>query len=84
VQSALFDRYKRRVVVPLARQACVDNVAAPRFNPTFTIEDTPVVLQPLNVVSVATNTLGTAVHSLAAQGQHIIDALDELITRAYG
>lgn len=84
VQSALFDGYKRRVVVPLVKKTYLDKVAAPRFNPTFVIEGTPVILQPLNVVSVATNTLGKAVGSLTEQGQQIIDALDELITRAHG
>lgn len=84
VQSAVFDGYKRRVVVPLVKRAYLDNVTFSRFNPTFTIKGTSVVLHPLEIVSIATDKLGKAVHSLAEDGQQIIDALDELITRAHG
>ena len=84
VQSAIFDGYKRRVVVPLVKKSHVDKVALPRFNPTFTIEGTPVILHPLELVSVATDQLGKVVHSLTEEGQLIIDALDELVTRAHG
>lgn len=84
VQSSIFDDYKRRVVVPLVKKTYLGEVPFPRFNPTFVIEGTPVVLHPLELVSVATNSLGTFVESLAEAGQSIIDALDELISRAYG
>ncbi|MFC4308481.1 CcdB family protein [Steroidobacter flavus] len=84
VQSALFDGYKRRVVVPLVKKSQLDKIALPRFNPTFNIEGTAVVLHPLELVSVATDKLGKVVHSLAEESQQIIDALDELITRAHG
>lgn len=84
VQSAIFDGYKRRVVVPLVKKSCLDKITLPRFNPTFIIEGTTVVLHPLELVSIATDELGKVVHSLAEEGQQIIDALDELITRAHG
>jgi toxin CcdB len=84
VQSSIFDDYRRRVVVPLVRKSCLDSVSFPRFNPTFKIEKTPVVLHPLEIVSVAENTLGPFVQSLLDDGQRIIDALDELINRAHG
>jgi toxin CcdB len=84
VQSSIFDGYRRRIVVPLVKQSYLDQVPFPRFNPTFVVEGTPVVLHPLEIVSVATNTLGKVVHSLAEESQFIIDALDELITRAHG
>jgi toxin CcdB len=84
VQSAIFDGYRRRVVVPLVKKSYVDKVTLPRFNPTFTIEGTAVVLHPLELVSIATDKLGKKVHSLASEGQQIIDALDELITHAHG
>lgn len=84
VQSAIFEGYKRRVVVPLVKKSHLDKVALPRFNPTFTIEGTSVVLHPLELVSVATDQLGKVVHSLAEEGQQILDALDELITSAHG
>lgn len=84
VQSSIFDDYRRRVVIPLVKQSYLDQVPFPRFNPTFIVEDTPVVLHPLEIVSVATSSLGRFVQSLAQEDQRIIDALDELITRAHG
>jgi toxin CcdB len=84
VQSAIFDDYKRRVVVPLVKKSDLDKVSHPRFNPTFVIERTPVVLHPLEIVSVAKDALGKFVKSLADEGHQIIDALDELITGAHG
>lgn len=83
VQSSVFDDYRRRVVVPLVKQAYLGEVALARFNPTFSVEGTSVVLHPLEIVSVANTSLGKVVHSLAEEGQFIIDALDELITRAH-
>jgi toxin CcdB len=75
VQSSIFDSYRRRVVVPLVKRSYLDAVTLPRFNPTFIIEETPVVLHPLEMVSVARNKLGQFVETLADQGQQIIDAL---------
>jgi toxin CcdB len=43
-----------------------------------------VVLHPLEIVSVANENLGEQVGSLAADGDAIIAALDELITRRFG
>jgi len=84
VQSSLFDDYKRRVVIPLVKKVYLDKVTHPRFNPTFLIEKTPVVLHPLETTSVAKDKLGKFVKSLANEGDQIIAALDELITRARG
>ena len=44
VQSSIFDEYRRRVVVPLVKAAYVGKIANPRFNPTFKIAKTTVVL----------------------------------------
>lgn len=54
------------------------------MNPVFRIGDAEVVLNPLQVVSVATDQLGVFVDSLAEHGQQITDAMDELMTRAWG
>lgn len=84
VQSAIFDRYNRRVVVPLVKKSQLDKVALSRLNPIFTIEGASVVLHPLQLASVSKEKLGQPVHSLAEHSQQIIDALDELTTRAHG
>jgi toxin CcdB len=82
VQSKLYDDYKRRVVVPLVRATAVGNVANPRFNPTFKIEKTLVVLHPMEIVSVALEDLGKPVASLAKDEDRIIGALDDLLMRS--
>lgn len=83
VQSSLYDGYQRRVVVPLVRMSVIGKIANPRFNPSYTIDGIAVIFHPLEIVSVATEQLGAFVQSLAAEGQGIMDALDELLTRAW-
>jgi toxin CcdB len=84
VQSSLYDEYNRRVVVPLVKKSYLNKVSHPRFNPTFRVKNVPVVLHPLEIVSVPSDKLGQLVGSLANDSDRIIDALDELISRAWG
>ena len=92
VQSALYDGYRRRMVVPLVRRtslsgggaASVGAASNTRLNPTFTVKGVSVVLHPLDMVSVALGALGPRVGSLAESGQAIADALDELLSRSWG
>jgi toxin CcdB len=87
VQSAQFDRYRRRVVVPLVRQSLLPGgtpTVGGRMNPRFVVDDVPVVLHPLDIVSVAIDQLGEVVGSLSEHGQALTDALDELLTRSRG
>ena len=81
VQSSLYDDYRRRVVVPLVDKSCVGKVTNPRLNPTFRIKGQSVVLHPLEIVSVANESLGELVQSLEEEGDAIIAALDEMLTR---
>jgi toxin CcdB len=83
VQSSQFDGYRRRVVVPLVRKSAVGKLSHASFNPTFKIRGTPVVLHPLEIVSVPLDQLGDVVESLSEVGQKIIAALDELLSRAW-
>jgi len=84
VQSSLYDNYRRRVVVPLVRKSTLGKVSNPRFNPTFRIKNVPVVLHPLEIVSVPNEQLGEFVESLGHEANRITDALDELLTEAWG
>lgn len=84
VQSSLYDSYRRRVVVPLVRKSVLGKVSNPRFNPAFRIENIHVVLHPLEIVSVPNEQLGEHVGSLSSEGSRIMDALDELLTQAWG
>jgi len=87
VQSAQFDRYRRRVVVPLVRQTVLPRetpTVGARMNPVFVIDGVSVVLHPLDMVSVAFDQLGEVIGSLEQKGQIISDALDELLTRSWG
>lgn len=84
VQSSLYDGYRRRVVVPLVRKSVLGKIGNPRFNPPFKIENIQVVLHPLEIVSIANEQLGEFVLSLRPEGDRIMDALDELLTQAWG
>lgn len=87
VQSAQFDRYRRRVVVPLVRQTILPRdtpSVGVRMNPVFEVDGIRVVLHPLDMVSVAFDQLGELIGSLEQQGPAIADALDELLTRSWG
>ena len=84
LQSALFDGYNRRVVIPLVRRSMAKAGFPARFMPTFTVKGEKVVLRPLEISSVVADRLGEPVASLAEHGQQIIDAMDELMTRAFG
>lgn len=83
VQSAQFDTYGRRVVVPLVRASAIGKISYAGFNPTFKIRGIAVVLHPLEMVSVPVDQLGDVVGSLGDEGQSIIAALDELFSRAW-
>ena len=87
VQSSLFDRYRRRMVVPLVRRSALPGQTATvgsRMNPVFQVNGMEVVLHPLDMVSVALDQLGEQISSLAEHGQAITDALDDLLTRSWG
>lgn len=84
VQSALFDGYRRRVVIPLVRKGELGKLPNERLNPSFKVKNVIVVLHPLEIVSIANEQLGERVGSLATNGDAIIGALDELLTRAFG
>jgi toxin CcdB len=47
------------------------------------IKDAKMVLHPLEIVSVPSDQLGAKVGSLVDSGQQIIDAFDELFSRAW-
>lgn len=84
VQSAWFDDYRRRIVVPLVRKSAIGAVPSARINPEFRVGRTTVVLHPLEIVSVAIDRLGDKVGSLAAESDRIVAALDEVFSRAWG
>ena len=84
IESAAFDESQRRVVAPLVHAKAFGKIHNSRFNPSFTVDGHKVVLQPLEVVSVPRKLLGKPVASLKPDGQKIVDALDELYSRAHG
>lgn len=83
VQSSQFDRYRRRVVVPLVKADSVGATQLARLNPRFRIRNVRVVLHPLDVVSMPVDQLGERVGSLADSADAIVAALDEVFTRAW-
>ncbi|HMV01458.1 MAG TPA: CcdB family protein [Rhodocyclaceae bacterium] len=83
VQSALYDGFRRRVVVPLVRKAQLSDLPDSALNPAFRVEGVDVVLHPLEIVSVACDQLGARIGSLGEEGNRIAAALDELLTQAW-
>ena len=87
VRSSQDDRYRRRVVVPLKRKSALP-MGAPTvgstLNPVFKVQSIEVVLNPLDMASVATDRLGAKVGSLAQHREKIVAAMDELLTGAWG
>lgn len=83
VQSALYDGYRRRVVVPLVRRDHLAGIVPGRLNPVFSVEGVELLLHPLEIVSVAVADLGEYVTSLAMHGDTVGQALDELLTQAW-
>ena len=83
VQSSLFTNYRRRVVVPLVRKSAIGKISHASFNPTFKIDGISVVLHPLEIASIPNEHLGDLIESLSNEGQHLIAALDELLTQAW-
>lgn len=87
VQSAAFDRLNRRLVVPLLDAGIAGKAVVIPYSdvtPVFTVQGKKLVLNPFEMVSVPAKQLGTAVASLASEGEAIIKALDEVFSRAYG
>jgi len=84
VQSAIFDDFGRRMVVPLVRASDFGRVEEGSFNPSFNVDGIRVVLQPLEMASIATKALGERIASLRDEGTIITDAIDKLITKAFG
>ena len=82
VQSAQFDGYRRRVVVPLVRSSALGKISHGSFNPTFKIRGTLVVLHPLEMVSIPVDKLGALMGSLRHESQTVMAALDELLNPA--
>lgn len=86
VQSSRFERSRRRVVVPLVALEATGPVGKPppsTLNAVFEIEGIAVVLNPLEISSVAADNLGEKITSLAGEGDRIVQALDELFSRAW-
>jgi toxin CcdB len=81
VQSAQFDSYRRRVVVPPVKSSVIGKISYAAFNPVFKIRGISVVLHPLEIVSIPVHQLAALVGSLEQESQKIVAAFDELLTR---
>jgi toxin CcdB len=85
VQSAAFDKLGRRLVIPLLATGAGAKFSIPYSDatPSLVVEGLRVVLNPFELVSVATCKLGPPVASLADSGDAIVAALDEVFSRAF-
>ena len=85
IQSRRFEQARTRLVAAL-RTAPRGAVADPTLTPRFRVEGKAVILDPLQIVAIRRSSLGRQVASLAddASSNAIINAIDAVITRAYG
>jgi toxin CcdB len=85
VQSKSLDHLPTRVVIPLARIEEFSRIT-PQLTPTFDLSGAKVVLLAWQIQTVRATSLGPLVTSLAddASSSAIINAIDAVITRAYG
>ena len=79
VQSDLLEELATRLVVPLFRLDAVGSVAS-YLNPTFTINNIPVVMSTAEQAAVPVTALGTKVQTLRERETEIIGALNFLLT----
>ncbi|BAI74296.1 hypothetical protein AZL_a07650 (plasmid) [Azospirillum sp. B510] len=83
IQSRRFDGARSRVVIPMVDKRANPPID-PQLNPSFEIDGIPVVLHPLQTVSMRADQLGRKVCSLADDSDRIIAAIDLLISSAWG
>jgi toxin CcdB len=86
VQSRRFDQLASRVVIPLVAVRTEPLGEGLRLTPTFTIAGKLVYLNPLEIQTVPRSSLGRRIAALAddESSTTIINAIDAMITRAYG
>jgi hypothetical protein len=82
VQSRIFDRTARRLVVPMTTSVA----GYPPVAPVFDIEGRRVVADALLMFATSRERLGPVIDSLAddARSGMLIDAIDLVISRAWG
>jgi toxin CcdB len=80
VQSNALDISRRRVVVPLVRQAALGHIDQ-ILNPSFEVRGETLVLMPLDIAAIPEISLGETVGSLENESDRIIGALDLLLAR---
>lgn len=80
IQSDLVSDLATRVVVPLAPAAEWKGKSIKRLMPTVTVQGRSYVLVVPQLAGIPAKQLGAMVGTLAAQREHIIAALDLLVT----
>lgn len=79
VQSDLLDELATRLVVPLFRAENMGK-AASYLNPSFTINNIPVVMSTAEQAAVPVSALGVKVQTLKDRQEEIVGALNFLLT----
>jgi toxin CcdB len=80
VQSRLLDELSTRVVIPLIAKSAAPAIPVKTLNPLFSIGGGEYVLMTQNMASVPNGQLRAPVGTLAAQRDHIVRAIDALLS----
>jgi len=80
VQSRLLDELSTRVVIPLIPKGAAPAIPVKTLNPLFSIDGGEYVLMTQNIASVPNIQLRAPVGTLATQRDHIVRAIDALLS----
>jgi toxin CcdB len=80
VQSRLLDELAIRVVIPLPSRQDSPTVPIKELNPILSVDGAQYGLMTQNMAAIPVRQLGTQVNSLAAERDHIVRAIDALIS----
>lgn len=80
IQSPSLDRHRRRVVVPLERTSLPLHAGSYRA-PHLMVLGEIFIFDPMLVQSLSADVLGPAIANLEPEGDRIIRAVDEIISR---
>jgi toxin CcdB len=80
VQNNILGTLPSRIVVPLARPDCIEQMPILRLNPTIQIADETLVMLTQDMAAIPQRVLKTPVTNLSSQRDEILAALDFLFT----
>jgi toxin CcdB len=80
VQSRLLEDLATRIAIPLIAKGAAPRITLKTLNPLLPFDGTDFILMTQNMASIPVSELGHAAGTLATQRDHIIRAIDALLS----